>query len=570
MKVSVSMRLSSLLLCASAAVVSANAQNHPASPSGADLRTAKALCPSTSTFQPNHLENNADILKAANGLAIQMIGRYNADPSKRPDMSDQWGRLDLAIISAADPSCVAETVTSNKITKAATAQATTAQTNKQVGAPPSSAGSTSAVQKVGIPELLGIAVNNGAVTNNVTGTTMTLSSSPYGFITAFGRDDDTQFNYDKYWLAARIGVSATFNVASSTDALASATRKQVSQWQIKGTFRDTSVRSTDVNKIFRAILQEAADAIVKDASNEILDALYRPLAQPANTIYTQSWETSLQTLVSQAPAAADTDGTQKAAGIANQLLHLLDNDSPYQKVLTQTLAEQTSNLSELIQKYEADNAAYRSKETEFEKAVAAIAKGWNGDILFGQRFPTTATSTMSSSSSSAASHMPDYLLGEVDITCDPKTDTTVNAQRVHCFLGKHTSITGNFSTTFYTSPNATLNEKIFRGAQAALQAQWNLGPGFAKIKSANDKSQMTLSVSGSYQRLQEDKDQSGKRPDIVLGTIKLEIPISGGTSVPLSFAVANASEQVKGTYVKGNFGISFDLDKLASLLKASQ
>jgi hypothetical protein len=156
----------------------------------------------------------------------------------------------------------------------------------------------------------------------------------------------------------------------------------------------------------------------------------------------------------------------------------------------------------------------------------------------------------------------------VDITCDPKTGATPSGAQ--CVLGKHTSITGNFSTTFYTNPNAALNEQTFRGAQAALQAQWSLGPGFTKIKSANDKSQMTLSLSGSYQRLQENKDQKGKRPDIVLGTLTLEVPISGGTSVPFSVSVANASEQVKGTYVKGNFGVTFDLDKLASLLKASQ
>jgi len=568
MNIAVSGRLYSLLLFASVAIVSANAQNHPAPPSGTDLKIAKAQCPSTSTFQPNHLENNADVLKAATGLAIQMIGRYNSDSSKQPDLSDQWGNLDLAIIAAADPICVAKTLTSNKATKTATAKATTAQTNKQVGPPPSSAGSTSAAQKVGIPELLGVAVNNGAVTNNVTGTTMTLSTSPYGFITAFRRDDDTQSNYAKYWLASRIGVSATFNVANSTDALASATRKQASQWQVKGTFRDTSVRSPEVNNLFSTILRQTADAIVSDASSEILVALFRPLAQPANSVYTSAWESSLKALVSAAPASTDTDGAQKASGIARQLLHLLDDDTDYQKALTQTLAEQTSNLSELIQKYQVDNAAYQAREADFEKAVADIGKGWNGDVLFGQRFPTTVTSTtMGSSSSGATSHMPDYLIGELDVTCDPKTDTST---RVPCPLGKHTSLTGNFSTTFYTNPSVALNEKTFRGAQAALQAQWNLGPGFTKIKSANDKSQMTLSLSGSYQRLQENKGKSGKRPDIVLGTVTLEIPISGGTSVPLSVSVANASEQVKGTYVKGNFGITFDLDKLTSLLRASQ
>jgi hypothetical protein len=569
MDLSVSIRLYRLLLLPSIVVALANAQIRPALPSATDLKSAKAQCDSASTFQLNHLENSPGILSAANDVADQMVARYKADPTKQPDMSDQWGMLLLAIISSADPSCVAKTIASDKTTKAATAQATTSQTNKQIGAPPSSDGSTSPVQKVGVPQLLGIAVDNGAVTNNVTGTTMTLSTSPYGFIAAFRSGDDTQSTYYKYRLVAgHIGASATFNVASSTNALASATRKQVSQWQVKWTFRDTSVRSPVVPELFKQYVKDSANAIVADASSSILDAaLYRPLARPVNMVYIQSWGEALQPLLSEAPAATDTDGKQKAAGLAKQLLHLLDSDPTCQKALNEALAEQSSNLTELVQKYQADNAEYQRQEALFEKAIADIPKGWNGDALFGQRFPTTTTSAGNGSGSSATSHIPDYLLGEVDITCDPKT---VEAQQVPCPLGKHTSVTGNLSSSFYTTPNGTLNEKTFRGAQAALQAQWSLGYGFTKIKSANDKSQLTLAVSASYQRLQENKDQNGKRPDIVLGTIKLEIPISGGTSVPLSFSVANATEQVKETYVKGNFGISFDLDKLASLLKANQ
>jgi hypothetical protein len=70
--------------------------------------------------------------------------------------------------------------------------------------------------------------------------------------------------------------------------------------------------------------------------------------------------------------------------------------------------------------------------------------------------------------------------------------------------------------------------------------------------------------------LQENKDQKGKRPDIALGNFKLEIPISSGVSFPISFTAASSSEQIKESYVKGNFGISFDLDKLSALLKAKQ
>lgn len=77
-------------------------------------------------------------------------------------------------------------------------------------------------------------------------------------------------------------------------------------------------------------------------------------------------------------------------------------------------------------------------------------------------------------------------------------------------------------------------------------------------------------MSGNYERLQENQHQAGKKADIGLGNIKLEIPISSGVSFPLSVTFANSSEQVKETYVRGNFGISFDLDKLAALLQATK
>jgi hypothetical protein len=61
-----------------------------------------------------------------------------------------------------------------------------------------------------------------------------------------------------------------------------------------------------------------------------------------------------------------------------------------------------------------------------------------------------------------------------------------------------------------------------------------------------------------------------EKADIALGNVKLEIPISSGISFPLSVSFANAAEQVKETYVRGNFGISFDLDKLAALLQVTK
>ena len=103
----------------------------------------------------------------------------------------------------------------------------------------------------------------------------------------------------------------------------------------------------------------------------------------------------------------------------------------------------------------------------------------------------------------------------------------------------------------------------------STELAWNLGRS-AFLSDVNDKSEITFAMSGQYQRLEENKDQSGKRPDLALGNFKLEIPIAAGVSFPLSFTVANASELVKETYVKGNFGITFDLSKLAPLLSAKK
>jgi len=554
------------------------------------VQTAEASCPNTLSL--NTLENDQAITAAAQSLAAQIVGRYIADNENPPSLGKQlWGPFHAQVLAAMQPTCVKKTAALNAVksaeTKAASAKAITGQTSKQVGAPPSADGSTTAVQKVGIPELLGIAVESGAVTNSVTGTTMTLSTSPYAFAVAFGKDTDTEENYRRFHLATQMGISASFNVASSSNPLASATRKQVSDWQMKITFRDTSTRSSAVNRLYEKPggLGEAATSVAADLSDSRFIGPEAELEPAAEAVYQQAWTSSLKSLVAQAPAAGDTDQSEKQKGIAKELLQLLDKDAPYQHALADALndlqKDSPADLSALVQKLQLDNTTYANLESEFEKDVQNLTKGWNGDITFGQKFPTTtaAAATNSNGTTTTSPPIPSYLFGELDVTCDPKTaggsvpaakgvPIVAAGKGSNCFLFSHGSWTGNFSSSFYTNPNSALNEETFRGATVALQAQWSLGPGFVQLKSANDKSQMTISANGSYQRLQENKDHKGKRPDIVLGNLRLEIPVSSGVSFPLSFSVANATEQIKETYVKGNFGISFDLDKLASLLKA--
>jgi hypothetical protein len=86
----------------------------------------------------------------------------------------------------------------------------TRRTDKQVGASATSEGSTSALEKPNFANLLAFAIEHGAIDKQVSGTTLTLSSSPYAFLAA--AQGDTSSTYKKYEVFHRIGISANFNI----------------------------------------------------------------------------------------------------------------------------------------------------------------------------------------------------------------------------------------------------------------------------------------------------------------------------------------------------------------------
>lgn len=552
---------------------------------------SQAACPELDTTK---LENNQAILDKATGLANSIIGLFNSSqPDIPPKMFSRWGMLNAEILEQLPIVCQIKAATPQANAAAQNqihAQANTSQTNKQTGAPSTQDGATSPVQKVGVPELLGIAVENGAITNNVSGTTMTLSTTPYGFFMAFGKQldaQDTPQNYRRFHWATQTAVSATFNVANSSDPLASATRKQVTQWQTKFTFRDTSVRSRAVEMMYDqdTDLGNALDAFLSGLSNsEFFSRVRTNLNLPLDHAYQSNWS-ALKTIATTGPDASTE--TQ----IATALLKALDTDAGYQAALknmealieTQARGQfKNGSYVALLRKLRSDDLEVQQEEAKLEKKVEDLPKGWNGDFLISEKFPAQVTSTTSTasttafrmpgrfaaSSSSSGPGTPAYFVSELDITCQPKDDPKDPA--APCPLRSSGTFTANFSASFYPNPVASLNEKTFRGAQAALQGEWDLGPGFVRIKQPNDKSKMTLALSANYERLQENKDQKGKRPDLAIGNIKLSIPIFAGVALPVSITVASAGEQNKEKYVRGNFGITFDLDKLSALLKANQ
>jgi hypothetical protein len=264
------------------------------------------------------------------------------------------------------------------------------------------------------------------------------------------------------------------------------------------------------------------------------------------------------------PDCSGTAASDPCASLEQSILKWLTTYPAYVSLLTETVNNSTAQ--KLIAQFAADEANYLAADKKFEAAVKNLQSGWNAALTFGEQYPaTSATTTAATSTTTAATKpsAPAYLISGLNVSWQ-KPAPENGATSTHA---QFQSWTVNFAGSVYPNPLVALNEQTFRGGTVSTNFEWNLGKS-KFLASIVDKSQVTLAFSGQYQRLQENKDQKGKKADLVLGNAKLEIPISSGVSFPLSITFANSSEQVKESYVRGNFGISFDLDKLAALLKA--
>jgi hypothetical protein len=77
-----------------------------------------------------------------------------------------------------------------------------------------------------------------------------------------------------------------------------------------------------------------------------------------------------------------------------------------------------------------------------------------------------------------------------------------------------------------------------------------------------------LSFAGRYERLLNDEPIEGtteviRKGDIAVGQVKLTIPIRGtAMKIPLSISFANRTELIQEREIRGNFGVTFDLDSI--------
>jgi hypothetical protein len=408
--------------------------------------------------------------------------------------------------------------------------AETKRTDKQIGASATAEGSTSATEKPGFTQLLGFAIENGAIEKQNNGTSLTLSATPYSVLIGPRRDTAETYQHNEF--LRRLGFSATFKLASGTSDLANVNREQMTEWSARMRFGDHSARSkyfqdrweTEIKPHIVARLNAMSEA------NRVVHA--DPATENLEDQLQQRLENDINTQLGKAGVSLDDQKTE--------IKRLMVCGA--KEMIVDPIAAKTKNVSEAtrstIQQHVIPSLAATLHDLDTVRPkVDQLFEDLNDRPLATLEY-TNHRTTVGSDYSDLK------LLFEENVWSPFK-------------------LNANAGVSIHHDPDPMLHQERFRGAAGSVSLEAKVDSPFQM--GATDLSQMTLAFTGRYERLQQNAGVAGKKADIAVAQFKLDIPIAMGLSVPLSVTYANATELVNESKVRGNFGVTLDTDKLYAL-----
>ena len=418
----------------------------------------------------------------------------------------------------------------------------TQRTDKQIGASAVAEGSTTAAEKPGFAELLGFAIEHGAIEKEVNGTTLTLSSSPYAFVAA--ANGDTATSYKNYGYLSRVGVSANFNISDQDNVLANARRNQLSEWSIRARLTpDRSQRSRDAEEIWEQVRGDFAapdlvltgDLSTQFGSDATLNAKRREIE---DRFLTPAFRVPVKAVVDNAALTRE----QKRAQIAKTILCQVKTDI-FDAVRTGAFRIDATSRERIIKE------TLPAFQRALDKKEAAISR-FEKDLDMLSYKPVLTFAYINKRDPNLSDYSTFKLLFQ------KKTAEKFN-------------IIANAGFSVYHKPNPALNQSDMRDFAAALSFEGTAGRS-PFLMNKDDESRITYSFSGRYRRLFENRNRPNVKADIGIAQFKLEIPVLMGFSLPFSVTYANATELIKEDHVRANFGFTLDTDKVFQILKLSK
>ena len=178
-------------------------------------------------------------------------------------------------------------------------QALEARASKQLGSTPGSGGSTSLAMKGLVPDILGVAVESGAINRDVSGTTVTFRATPAGVVKALQGKGLIEM-YGEYAnntaarMASRISAAASFDTSKGSSAgTFTAGDRQLTGWSVRGELinhRDPA--SGEYADLWKGVLRN------EDAYSKAVSAIDLAFAGwPAFTAWEATLEADVKTSV---------------------------------------------------------------------------------------------------------------------------------------------------------------------------------------------------------------------------------------------------------------------------------
>ncbi len=409
--------------------------------------------------------------------------------------------------------------------------------DKQVGASSGTSGSTNLVPSGSVPALLGLAVEYGGMTETFSGTTTTFRTTPAKLIGAmtktYGADvpppDDRTLS-----VLQRLSLSASFNTSGTTSAgTNSGTQLQANPSQ----FSQASARFILIHDRDPLGVKNWKQIRTFSTNQSSLDTANAARALVGPLLDSNDYDTALNTAMSVFDANA-ANPNQNA--LQNAIIAYINS--------VQQLAAKVPNWQTRVNTYIAARVALdKDNKNLYQKITKAPSLSLEYDYTRPPVVAATSTSTATTSSAPATS--PNLsTISLIYVASISSSDYTLNA-------------TANFFNQ--TQPGMSGDFRDFQ-----LAAKWDIPVG--QISSAISKG--TLTISGLFEDLHQKplgvqlliNDQTVNKPgNIGVFQVKYSIPVgSSGVQIPISFTASNRTELVKEKDVRGNIGITFDLDKL--------
>lgn len=416
-----------------------------------------------------------------------------------------------------------------------------ARMDKQIGSTPGAAGTTSLVSKGAVPAFFGFAVENGALSESVSGTTATLRGNLIGWLDLVQKQGFVEsYQDDSVFVRAmrRVSYSLSLDTARGTITNSSSrpsldsvrqqirqTSQQLSTWSVRLALWDERDPRTRANQaLIGSSLEKSAVAALR--SDNFLDAFL-------NSPEYDEWEHKTVELLS-APSLS-----------RRQTERILYTQLEEVRLLA------IRQVPDFNKKIEGVISAFQN----FDSARLKLFQAINKKPVFAFEYVNKRLVTL-----------PD--LSTYRFIFDAPS------------LGDRLSLTANLAWTIQNNGTVlTPTPKTLGGRtdfQVAAQGDYRLGRLERLVSLAGGVGNPLLTFAYLSRQLTEKTAVSfaGYNFDVEpgwihVGQVKFTIPIkNSGIKIPLSISLANRTELIREKEVRANIGITFDLDALAGgLLK---